>query len=228
VTPAPTALAATFGMNSRFDAGLYRWVTSTAQHAPQPVNDTIKFFSDYGLGLFAVLMLIALWRSRPLGPVHTVQALAVPLTVVVAFFANDAIKSLFDEQRPCRTLHTVTVEACPALGDYSFPSNHTVVAAATAAALLLIDRRTGLVAVPLAVLLGASRVWIGVHYPHDVLAGLLVGALFGVLLTLLVRRFAPRAEGVGLLNGRLLSSRPSPSSTVPAAPEPDGRGIRRV
>lgn len=242
-------LAAALGVSPRFDAGLYRWVTDTAQHAPGPVNDTIRVFSDYGLGLFAVLMLLALWHARPYGPVRTVQALAVPLTVVAAFLVNDVLKSLVDEQRPCRTLHTVTVEACPALGDWSFPSNHTVIAAATAAALLLVDRRLGLLAAVLALLMGASRVWIGVHYPHDVLAGLVVGALVGTLLTLLVRRYAPRAERWRLLNVPLLDgrgdrvagptpaaptgptgagSRPAEQPSVPTAPEWKAPGSRRV
>ena len=51
-------------------------------------------------------------------------------------------------------------------------------------ALLLTDRRLGLyAAAPLALLMGASRVWIGVHYPHDVLVGLVVGALVAWPLT---------------------------------------------
>ena len=39
--------------------------------------------------------------------------------------------------------------------------------------------------------MGASRVWVGVHYPHDVLAGLLLGALVAWPLALATRRAAP-------------------------------------
>jgi undecaprenyl-diphosphatase len=189
-------------VNSRIDAGLYRWVVDLAQRAPAPVDETIRFFSDYGLGLFAVLMLLAWWQARPADAGRMAAALAVPLAVVAAFLVNDGVKSLFDEQRPCRTLHTVTVETCPALGDWSFPSNHTAIAAAAAAALLVANRRLGLIALPLALLMAMSRVWIGVHYPHDVLAGFVLGLLVGWPLTAAARRAAPAV--VRLRDSRLL------------------------
>ncbi|WP_245872202.1 phosphatase PAP2 family protein, partial [Streptomyces alboverticillatus] len=50
-----------------------------------------------------------------------------------------------------------------------------VIAFAAAAALWLVDRRLGALAVPAALAMAASRVWIGVHYPHDVALGALVG-----------------------------------------------------
>lgn len=189
-------------MNSRVDAGLYRWVVDLAHRTPEPVDQAIRFFSDYGLGLFAVLMLVAWWRARPMDAGRMAAALSVPLAVVAAFLVNDGVKSLFDEQRPCRTLHTVTVETCPPLGDWSFPSNHTAIAAAAAAALLVANRRLGLVALPLAVLMALSRVWIGVHYPHDVLAGFVLGTLVGWPLTVAARRAAPAV--VRLRGSRLL------------------------
>ncbi|MEU6853605.1 phosphatase PAP2 family protein [Actinacidiphila alni] len=179
-------------MTSQFDAGLYRWVIDLAARTPQPVDDTVRFFSDYGLGVFAVLMLIVWWRARPAGSAGMAAALSVPLTVIVAFLVNDGVKSLVTEQRPCQTLHTVTLETCPALGDWSFPSNHSAIAGAAAVALLLAHRRIGLLyAVPVAVLMAASRVWIGVHYPHDVVTGILLGALVAWPLSLLAPRAAP-------------------------------------
>ncbi len=175
-------------IGSGVDAGWYRWVVRLSQHTPGPLDDTIRIFSDYGLALFALLMLCGWWRARRADTHTMARALAVPLVVVVGYLANDVIKTLVGEQRPCRTLHvTGTVEACPALGDFSFPSNHAAIAAAAAVALLLTDRRLGLIAAPLALAVAASRVWIGVHYPHDVLAGVAVGALVAWPLTLAAR-----------------------------------------
>lgn len=178
-------------MTSQFDAGLYRWVTDLAHRTPQPLDDVIRFFSDYGLGIFAVMMLAVWWRARSADAARMAAALCTPLVVVAVFLVNDLVKSAFAEQRPCQTLHTVTVETCPGLGDYAFPSNHTAIAAACAVALLLASRRTGLYAIPVALLMGASRVWIGVHYPHDVLAALVLGTLVGWPLALASRRAAP-------------------------------------
>jgi undecaprenyl-diphosphatase len=178
-------------VNGRFDAGLYEWVTDLAGRAPDSVDDAVRVFSDYGLGLFAVLMLLVWWRARSAGPERMAAALCVPLVVAAAFLVNDVVKSVVAEQRPCDALHVVTLEACPSVTDYSFPSNHTAVAAASMAALLLAHRRAGLYAIPLTLLMAASRVWVGVHYPHDVLAGLLLGALVALPLALASRRAAP-------------------------------------
>lgn len=181
-------------MTSQFDAGLYRWVVDLTHRTPQPLDDTVKFFSDYGLGLFAVLMLVAWWRARSADPARMASALAAPVIVVVAYVVNDLVKSGFDETRPCRTLHTHPLEACPGPTDWAFPSNHSAIAAAAAVALLYAARRTGWYAVPLALLMGASRVWIGVHYPHDVAVGLALGALVAWPPAVAATRLAPAVE----------------------------------
>lgn len=173
------------------DGGLYTWITELAHRSPAALDSAIRVWSDYGLVLFALLMLASWWRSRSAGPARTAMALCTPLVVVAAYIVNDLVKSVFHEQRPCQTLHAVTVEACPALGDWSFPSNHAAVAAAAAMAIWLTDRRLGAIAVPAALLMAASRVWIGVHYPHDVLIGLATGALVAWPLTVAARRCAP-------------------------------------
>nr|WSW70945.1 phosphatase PAP2 family protein [Streptomyces sp. NBC_00995] len=173
------------------DGGIYVWVTELAQRSPAPLDTLVRVWSDYGPALFALLMLAAWWRSRPADPARTAMALCTPLVVAAAYLVNDLVKSLFHEQRPCRTLHVVTVEACPALGDWSFPSNHAAIAAAAATAIWLADRRLGAAAFVAALLMAASRVWIGAHYPHDVLIGLLSGALVAWPLTVAARRCAP-------------------------------------
>ncbi|MFI6962497.1 phosphatase PAP2 family protein [Streptomyces sp. NPDC050255] len=176
---------------SSIDGGFYTWVTELAQRSPAVLDSVVRAWSDYGLALFALLMLASWWRSRPADPARTAMALCTPLVVVAAYLANDLVKSVFHEQRPCRTLHVVTVEACPALGDWSFPSNHAAIAAAAATAVWLTGRRIGAVAVAAALLMGASRVWIGAHYPHDVVIGLLTGTLVAWPLTVAARRCAP-------------------------------------
>ncbi|WP_406447616.1 phosphatase PAP2 family protein [Streptomyces sp. NBC_00876] len=179
---------------SSIDGGFYTWITGLAQRSPAALDSAVRLWSDYGLALFAVLMLVSWWRSRTSDPARTAMALCTPLVVVAAYLANDLVKSLFHEQRPCRTLHVVTVEACPPLGDWSFPSNHAAIAAAAATAIWLADRRLGTAAIAAALLMGASRVWIGVHYPHDVLIGLLTGTLVALPLTVAARRLTPAVD----------------------------------
>src|SRR5699024_1773760 len=72
---------------------------------------------------------------------------------------------------------TATVLSCPGSGDWSWPSNHAVLAAAFATACILVVPRLAWFALPLALAIAASRVAAGVHYVHDVLSGLALGAL---------------------------------------------------
>ena len=60
--------------------------------------------------------------------------------------------------------------------DFSFPSDHATAVGAVAAALWLANRRLGLLAGGLALLMAFSRVYVGVHYPGDVAGGLVLGA----------------------------------------------------
>ncbi|WP_329201604.1 MULTISPECIES: phosphatase PAP2 family protein [unclassified Streptomyces] len=176
------------------DGPLYTRVTDLAHRAPGWLDSLMSAWSTYGLALFALLMLAAWWRARPTDAGRIAMALAAPLTVVLAFTADTLLKSVIREQRPCQTLHTVTLEACPPLGDWSFPSNHAAIAAAAAIAIWLTDRRLGAVAAAAALLMAFSRVWVGAHYPHDVALGLVVGAALGWLLTRTARRGAPLVE----------------------------------
>ncbi|MEU3317261.1 phosphatase PAP2 family protein [Streptomyces sp. NPDC006656] len=174
------------------DGHLYTRITGLAQQAPSWLDGAVAAWSTYGLGLFALLMVTAWWRARTAAdPARTATALAAPLVVVAAFLTDTGIKSVFREQRPCQTLHTLTLEACPPLGDWSFPSNHAAIAAAAATALWLTDRRLAVIAAPAALLMAFSRVWVGAHYPHDVLLGLAAGAVIAWPLTRAARRAAP-------------------------------------
>jgi undecaprenyl-diphosphatase len=98
--------------------------------------------------------------------------------VAVAIGANELVKALVHERRPCLSLpQAYTVVACPGPTDYAFPSNHTALAGALVAALFFFSRRLGVVGLVLALIEGFSRVYLGEHYPHDVVVGLLLGAV---------------------------------------------------
>lgn len=192
---------------SGIDGGLYTTITHWAADAPNWLDQLIKAWSSLGLGLFAVFMLWAWWQARQADSVVMARVLASPVVVVFAYVANSVLKSLIQEVRPCQQIAgSVSLETCPVAGDWSFPSNHTVIAFAAATALWFAYRRIGTIALVFAALMGASRVWIGVHYPHDVVIGALVGILVAIPLALLAGRAAPlvdklRSSALGPLLG---------------------------
>ncbi|MFI5671839.1 phosphatase PAP2 family protein [Streptomyces sp. NPDC051704] len=168
-------------------SGLYRDITDSARSAPGWVQSVFEAWTEYGLLLFGLLFIAVWWRARTRpGPRAVALAVAAPLATALAYAASELVKSAVDEERPCRAVAgaAASLVACPAPGDWSFPSNHSAIAGAAAVALALAVRRAGrlaLLTVPLALLMAFSRVFVGVHYPHDVLAGLLLGAALAAL-----------------------------------------------
>ncbi|MEV6719864.1 phosphatase PAP2 family protein [Streptomyces xanthochromogenes] len=184
------------------DGGLYGDITDFARHTHW-LNGPVFAYTSYGVALFAVFMLAGWWIARRKDASVMAAALSAPIAVVLAYAVNDAVKSVFTEPRPCRALpHDFLIEKCPPVNDYAFPSNHTTVAAAAAVALFLVDRRLGAIAALAALLMGASRVYVGAHYPHDVLVALVAGGVVAFVVTWSARRYA--APMVARLRGGAL------------------------
>lgn len=177
------------------DGGLYLRITESARHTPAPVNRAVEAWTTYGLIAFAALMLAAWWTARGRDAGRLALAVCAPVVVGLVFLLDTAVKSAFAERRPCGTLSgAFTVESCPGAGDWSFPSNHAVIAASAATMVWLVHRALGIVAAVAAVAMAASRVWVGVHYPHDVAAGLVFGFLMTWPLAQAAVRAAPWVE----------------------------------
>lgn len=168
-------------------SGLYLDVTDFAHSTPPWVQSAFEIWTEYGLFVFGALFIAVWWRARSGHDPRTVAlAVLAPLATALAYVASELVKSSVDEERPCRAVAgaAASLIKCPATGDWSFPSNHSAIAGAAAAALALAVGRLALLTVPLALLMAFSRVFVGVHYPHDVAMGLLLGACLGTLAVL--------------------------------------------
>lgn len=166
---------------------LYVDVTEFARTTPGWVRSASAHWTEYGLLLFGVLFLAVWWRSRRRADPRAVAlAVLAPVVTVAAYAVSELVKSVVDEERPCRAVAgaVAPLVACPPTGDWSFPSNHSALAGAAAVALAMAARRLALLTVPLALLMAFSRVFVGVHYPHDVAMGLLLGGSLAALLVL--------------------------------------------
>jgi undecaprenyl-diphosphatase len=134
-------------------------------------------YAGYGLVVFAGLLVVGWWVARRAGdPARMAAALWAPLGTLLAVAVNQPIVALVHEQRPYDTLTGILVLATPTT-DPGFPSDHATMAGAVAAGLFLVNRKLGLVAALAAVLMAFARVYIAAHYPLDVGAGLLLGAV---------------------------------------------------
>ncbi|MBO1753807.1 phosphatase PAP2 family protein [Allobranchiibius sp. CTAmp26] len=165
---------------------LFLWVNRIAQRTPW-LHGSIEAFAKYGVLLFAVLLLIGLWAARSADDARLAKAGWACVATLLAVAVNQPIVHLVHEARPYATHPHILVLASRST-DPGFPSDHATMAGAAAVGILLASRKLGLFALLAALVLAASRVYIGAHYPLDVLAGLILGAAVAVLGWILVRR----------------------------------------
>jgi len=144
-------------------------------------------YARYGVVLFAAALGLAWWAARRRSDVRPmVAALWAPVGTLVAVGLNQPLGHLVREPRP----YTVFPHALVLVSrsqDFSFPSDHAVMAGAVTAGVLLSHRRLGWVTLAAAVVLAFARVYVGAHFPLDVVAGLLFGAAVSGLGYLVVR-----------------------------------------
>lgn len=139
-----------------------------------------------GLVVLVLLLPAAYLRARGSwsgdGRVRRIAAsLLTPFTTLVAVGLAQPLAHVVGRVRPYDVLHHVEV-LVPRANDFSFPSDHATVAGAIVAGLLLTrDRLLAAVGTVLALLLAFARVYVGAHYPGDVAAGLVFGALISII-----------------------------------------------
>ena len=157
-----------------------------------PVMNTISIFFDYAgahgeIWIAFTLLLLLFRRTRRAG-----FAMAVALVLYMAaghFF----LKPLFARPRPCDVNTAITILVKRPHG-HSFPSGHTASAFAAAFALWLQNRKLGVPALVLAAFIAFTRLYLYVHFPTDVLGGLVLGLALGALASWLVDSLANKSK----------------------------------
>ncbi len=156
-----------YRMNWEFD------ILYALQGIHGPVLDRVMVFLS-ALGNAGILW-ISLSLILCIPRTYRKTGLQMLVTIVISFIlANLILKKLAARERPCWIDSQVALlVAVPT--DYSFPSGHTVNGFAASVALFCNDKRLGIPAVILASLIAFSRLYLFVHFPTDVLAGILIG-----------------------------------------------------
>lgn len=206
--------AASAGPAGSADDDWYRSITSFAQHTPW-LQGAMEFYTVAGIGLLVLMSLYAAWSARARADRAAMAAvLWLGIGTALSIGCGLVLKQIFQESRPCQTIHVATVQACPGPGDYSFPSDHTIFAVALAVGLWIVSRRLGVIAVVLAALEGFSRVYLGQHYPHDVIAG----ASVSIVILLVGWTFARRPLGALVASLETTPLRPLLTTAPASAP----------
>lgn len=160
----------------------------------------ITHLAEKGIFWIAVaLVLICFKKTRKTG-FMVGAALLIGLAL-----GNGVLKNVVGRIRPYDLDGSLLKEAdllVSGLSDFSFPSGHTLASFEAATVLLIRDKRMGIPALVLAILIALTRLYLYVHYPTDVIAGVIFGVAFAVLGVFVVnkiykalsRRF-PNIEG---------------------------------
>ncbi|ARJ51842.1 phosphatase PAP2 family protein [Staphylococcus lutrae] len=120
---------------------------------------------------------------------YKVEALFLALTMILSGVSNPILKNIFDRERP-------TLLRLIDISGFSFPSGHAMGSTAFFGSLIYIAHRilkgksktvVMTLCVVFIILISSSRVYLGVHYPTDIIAGI-IGGLFCIVLTQLILR----------------------------------------
>ena len=119
------------------------------------------------------LALLALWLTWR--RVNQRGALIAGISALIALGLGQIVGAVFPRQRPYLAHHVTQLISHSV--DTSFPSDHTTMAFAVTAGVFAFNRRAGVLLFVLGVVLAFARVFVGAHYPGDVLGGAVLGAL---------------------------------------------------
>ena len=160
------------------------------QELHNPVLDSIMvFITSLGnagaIWIVLSIIFICIKKYRKCGITMAVALL------IFGIFGNVIMKNVFARSRPCWIDDSVKM-LIKIPKDYSFPSGHTSVSFAGAFAIFLYYKKAGIAAFVLASLIAFSRLYLFVHYPTDVAAGVLIGLLCAAASFFIVRQIYER------------------------------------
>ena len=164
------------------DGGVLLWIQ---EYLRTPILNAIMIFittlGDKGyIWIAATIALLIPKKTRKIGVMSAIALLGSLL------INNELIKNLVKRPRPFVTFTDLQI-LIPTPSQYSFPSGHTSSSFAAAAVFYRhLPKKIGIPSIILAGLIGFSRLYIGVHYPTDVIAGVVMGVFLSYLAEILI------------------------------------------
>jgi len=143
----------------------------------------LAFFVSYPF-FYSILVLLLIWALF-FSAKKMFDFSLLFLSATSAWVVSTILKMIFHVERPF-----IKMNISPLFFErsFSFPSDHMAVFSAIAISMFLIDKRAGVIFSIFAILVGLSRMVLGVHYPLDILGGLLIGLFVGIFYIRIFRK----------------------------------------
>ncbi|MEU0966289.1 phosphatase PAP2 family protein [Streptomyces sp. NPDC005917] len=169
------------------DVDLLYDINGLAKDAPHWFDRAVEFAGEYGLLAAMVLLVVWCWwyvrRRGDEDAAATMAALVwTPLAAAIAVLVNVPIRGFVERPRPSLTHQGLDV-LLSGRTDYSFVSDHATITMALGVGLFVANRKFGVAGIGLALVEGFCRVYLGVHYPTDVVGGFALGTAVVLLLS---------------------------------------------
>lgn len=154
------------------------------------IMKAVTRLGDKGLFWITVAVLFLLFKSTR----KTGLALSIGL-VINALIVNVWLKNMVGRIRPYEVVEGLKC-LIPEPSDASFPSGHASHAfVAVAVIWIMMSKKYGIIALIISAIIAWSRLYLGVHYPSDVIAGIIIGIIAGVTGVIIVRAVEKRMGG---------------------------------
>lgn len=147
-------------------------------------NPIFVFIAEYTV-IFLAITVITFWFTRV--KQNRIMIICGSITFVIAEIVGKVAGKIHSNNQPFAELSNVNQLIEKAV-DNSFPSDHTILFFSFCMTFWLFKDGKGLIWVVLAFLVGISRIWVGVHYPADII----VGAIISIISAILVFRIVPK------------------------------------
>ena len=168
---------------SELNYDIFRMVNDLGKQVTY-LNDVVAFIAEY-MVFFLALSVIIFWFTRKRQ--NRMMVICALTAFVISEVIGKIVGMLYSHHQPFAELSNVN-QLIEHEVDNSFPSDHTILFFSVCLTFWLFKKKHGFLWILLAFCVGLSRIWVGVHYPVDII----VAAVIGSTLSIIVYQVIPR------------------------------------